>query len=229
MRFLEERGVGLDVRVARVPIVPTAALFDLGVGDPKARPGPDAGYAACGAASDRVPEGNVGAGTGATVAKHLGPQRAVKGGLGTASREEGRMIVGALAAVNSWGEVIDENGEVLAGAREAGGVNGAGADEGFGSDPSFATPTNTTLLVVATNATLSKERAYLLAQAAHEGLSAAIRPAHSVWDGDSSFALATGAVEGDQRALEALAIDAVSDAIRRAVRGTEERASSPHA
>lgn len=204
MRYLEERGMGFDAGVARVPIVPAAVLFDLGVGDPRARPGPDAGYAACAAAGEEVAEGNVGAGTGATVAKLHGPQHGVKGGLGTASRQEGELVVGALAAVNAMGEVLDEGGQVLAGARVA-----------EGEPPEL--PMNTTLVVVATNARLSKDRARLLALAAHDGIAGAIAPAHTMWDGDTAFALATGEVEADQRATEAFAAEAVMEAIRRAV------------
>jgi L-aminopeptidase/D-esterase-like protein len=205
VRFLEERGIGFDVTVARVPIVPAAVLFDLGAGDPAARPGPVQGHEACSAAGEEVPEGNVGAGTGATVAKLYGPTRAVKGGLGTASRQEGEVIVGALAAVNAYGEILDETGEVLAGARP-----GQDSEEG-------SSPFNTTLVVVATNAKLSKERANLLARAGHDGISEAIRPAHTMWDGDTVFTLATGDVEADQRSLEELAAGVVGEAIRRGV------------
>ncbi|HEY3209608.1 MAG TPA: P1 family peptidase [Actinomycetota bacterium] len=213
MRFLEERGVGFDTRVARVPIVPAAVLFDLGVGDPEARPGAAEGYEACAAAGQEVREGNVGAGTGATVAKLYGAQRAVKGGLGTTSRQEGDVVVGALAAVNAFGEVVDANGEVLAGARPG---EAAEQDAGETGDESPG-PTNTTLVVVATNAKLSKERANLLARAAHDGIFGAIQPAHTMWDGDTVFALATGEVEADQRSLEELATQAVTEAIRRGV------------
>ena len=208
MRFLGERGVGFDTQVRRVPIVPAAALFDLWVGDPDARPGPSDGYEACLAASDQVPEGNVGAGTGATVAKLAGPGGAVKAGLGTAAREDGEIVVGALAAVNAVGEVLDEHGEVLAGSR---------------LDPSEEPEagTNTTLVVVATNARLTRERAHLLARASHEGLTGAIRPAHTIWDGDTVFSLATGQVEADQRRVEALAVEAVMEAIRRGVLSAE--------
>lgn len=208
MRFLEERAIGFETAVARVPIVPGAVLFDLGIGDPLARPGPDAGYAACMAASEEFAEGNVGAGTGATVAKLHGAHRAVKGGLGTASAEEGQIVVAALAAVNSLGEVFDEDGEVMAGARP-------GEDET--GDPWSGIGTNTTLVVVATNASLSKERAHLLALAAHEGIDAAIRPAHTKWDGDAVFTMATGTSEVDQRALEDMAVAVVASAIRRGV------------
>ena len=206
VRYLEERGVGFDTRVVPVPIVPAAVLFDLGVGDAKARPGPEAGHAACLAAGEEVAEGNVGAGTGATVANLNGPEGALKGGLGTAIREDGDVIVGALAAVNALGEILNEDGTVLAGSRIAA--------EG---PPAPQPGTNTTLVVAATNAKLSKQRAHLLSLAAHEGISTAIRPAHTMWDGDTAFALATGQVEADQRAVEALATEAVAEAIRRAV------------
>jgi L-aminopeptidase/D-esterase-like protein len=205
MRYLEEQGIGFDTGVARVPIVPGAVLFDLGVGDPKARPGPDAGYKACQNASEQVPEGNVGAGTGATVANLHGHHRALKGGLGTESKQDGEVVVAALAAVNAWGEVLDEEGELLAAARPDPETN------------ETSEMTSTTLVVVATNARLSKERAHLLSLAGHDGIDSAIRPAHTMWDGDTVFALATGEVDADQRALEALAMDVVAAAIRRAV------------
>jgi L-aminopeptidase/D-esterase-like protein len=203
--FLEEAGVGFDAGPARVPIVPAAVLFDLGVGDPAARPGPAEGRAACEAAADGdVAEGNVGAGTGATVAKVFGVEHGVKGGLGSAAAEDGDLVVGALAAVNALGEIVDAGGEPLAASRSP-------------DRQESAHPGNTTLVVVATNATLSRERAHLLAQAAHEGISDAVRPAHTIWDGDTVFTLATGRVEADQRVVENLAVAATSDAIRRAV------------
>jgi L-aminopeptidase/D-esterase-like protein len=223
MRFLEEQGIGFGTLVARVPIVPAAALFDLGVGDPSVRPGPEQGYAACMDASVEIREGNVGAGTGATVAKLHGIDRAVKGGLGTASRADGEVVMGALAAVNAYGEVTNDDGSVLAGARESEG--GEGTEEADQIGP-LARPSageqplpgmNTTLVVVATNATLSKERVHLLALAAHDGIAGTIRPAHTMWDGDTVFALATGDVEADQRGLESMAEEAVKEAIRRAV------------
>jgi L-aminopeptidase/D-esterase-like protein len=217
MRFLEERAAGFDTRVARVPIVPAAVLFDLGVGDPAGRPGASEGYRACMEAGEGVAEGNVGVGTGATVAKIHGVDRALKGGLGTASRQEGELIVGALSAVNALGEIVAEDGSVLAGAR-GGEVAEEGSPEAPGDRSIWPTaPTNTTLVVVATNAKLSKERANLLARAAHDGISGAIRPAHTMWDGDAVFTLATGEVEADQRSLEELVTSAVMEAIRRGV------------
>jgi len=207
VRFLEERGVGFDAEVARVPIVPAAVLFDLGVGDPAARPDAGAGYQACRDASEEVPEGSVGAGTGATVAKVRGLSRAVKGGIGTAAEEVDGLVVGALFAVNALGEIVDDDGQVLVGARGE-----AGDDE---VPPLFG---NTTIGVVATNARLSKERAHLLALAGQDGVARAIRPSHTIWDGDAVFTLATGEVDAGQADVEELAERVVAEAIRRGVR-----------
>jgi len=218
VRFLEERGVGFDARVARVPIVTGAVLFDLGVGDPSVRPGPAEGYVACGAAGIEVATGNRGAGTGATVAKLHGLDRGVKGGLGTASTRDGDVVVGAVAAVNALGEVVDDDGSMVAGARP---VPDGSPEKGFDDAPPELFGTNTTLVVVATNARLSKERAHLLSLAGHEGIDRAVRPAHTKWDGDTVFALATAQVEADQRLLETLAETAVAEAIRDGVRRAE--------
>jgi L-aminopeptidase/D-esterase-like protein len=210
VRWLEERGRGFETGVGRVPIVPAAVLFDLGVGDPSVRPGPDQGYAACQAASEEPAEGAVGAGTGATVAKLHGPARARPGGLGTASAAEDGLTVAALAAVNAFGEIVAEDGTVLAGA-----LPGEGEDD----EEVPPWPTNTTIVVVATDAALSRERAHLLAVASHDGLARAVRPAHTMWDGDTMFTLATGRsgkTDAPQSLLERVAEDVVADAIRRA-------------
>jgi L-aminopeptidase/D-esterase-like protein len=212
MRWLAEHGRGFDAGVARVPIVPAAVLFDLGVGDPNARPGPDAGYAACDAAADGpVAEGTVGAGTGATVAKLHGLAGQLKGGIGTASAREGSLVVAALFAVNAVGEILGPSDEVIAASRTAP-AEPAGA-------PAWPPPagTNTVIGVVATNARLSKERAHLLAVAAHDAFASAIRPAHTVWDGDTVFTLATGHVRAAQDVVERLAERVTADAIRRGV------------
>ena len=215
MRWLEERGVGFDSGVARVPIVPAAALFDLGVGDAAARPGAEQGYAACEAAADRVAEGSVGAATGASVAKVHGPGRAVKGGLGTASAREGGITVGALAAVNAFGEIVGDDDEVIAGARPA----PPGGEEPEPPAGDWAVPgTATTLAVVATDARLTKERAHLLARATHDGIARAVRPAHTMVDGDTIFTLATGGTEVPQAALEDMAEAVLAESIRRAGR-----------
>jgi L-aminopeptidase/D-esterase-like protein len=220
MRFLAEREVGFEVPgIARVPIVPAAVLFDLGIGDPAARPDADDGYAAClDAGGGPVEEGSVGAGTGATVAKLHGVDRAVKGGVGTASESRDGVVVGALVAVNALGEVFDEGGEPLAAARPG--------PPAAGSEPTEAAPVaddegrapNTVIGVVATNARLSKERANLLAVAGQEGVATAVRPAHTMWDGDAIFSLATGEMDAGQSIVEELAERTVASSIRRAVR-----------
>jgi L-aminopeptidase/D-esterase-like protein len=224
MRWLEERRIGFDAGAALVPIVPTAVLFDLGVGDGSVRPGPDQGYAACVAATEAFDEGPVGAGAGATVAKLQDRQRGVPGGLGSASVTSERVTVGAIAAVNAVGEVVDDDGNVLVGAQpepsEASDLTEEPPDDLGGAQPPLP-GTNTTLAVVATDARLSRERAHLLAIAAHDGIARAVRPAHTMWDGDTVFTLATGGVEARQPALEAMVEEALARAIRRAVSGGE--------
>jgi L-aminopeptidase/D-esterase-like protein len=211
VRWLEERGRGFETGVGPVPIVPAAVLFDLGVGDPSARPGPDQGYGACQAASDEPEEGTVGAGTGATVAKLSGPCPGRPGGLGMASVSREGVTVAALAAVNAFGEIVSDDGDVLAGALPG--------EDGEAGPP---WPTNTTIVVVATDAALSRERAHLLAAASHGGLARAVRPAHTMWDGDTVFTLATGrsrTTDVPQSLLERLAEDVVAEAIRRGATG----------
>lgn len=184
MRFLEEHAIGIDMGVARIPIVPAAAIFDLTFGSASVRPDAAAGYRACEQANTNpVEQGNIGAGTGATVGKMLGPGLMMKGGLGTASTSLGDgTLVGAIVVVNSLGDVIDlRNQEVIAGAR-----NPAG---GFIATNPFG---NTTIAVIATNASLSKEAVNKVAQMAHNGIAQAIRPAHTMFDGDTVFALALG-------------------------------------
>lgn len=206
-RWLEERGVGFDAGVARVPLVPAAVLFDLAVGAASARPDAAAGYAACEAATDGpVEEGCVGAGTGATFAKTPDPAAGWKGGIGTATIEDGDLVLSALVAVNALGTVVEDDGTPLVENRNP------------GAEPSAWPGANTTLGVVATNADLSKERAQLLAQAGSEGVSLAVSPAHTMWDGDTVFALATGEIEATQATLERMASRAIVEAIRRAVR-----------
>ena len=226
MRYLEERGIGYPAGGAVVPIVPSAILFDLTVGDGTVRPGADEGYEACGeAASGPVAEGSVGAGTGATVGKVLGMDRAVKGGLGTASVDLGDgLIVGAIVAVNAAGGVFEpETGELVAGPLSDG--DGGMLDPvALMTAPGFKStrgvPTNTTIGVVATNARLSKELANKLASVAHDGLAMAIRPAHTMVDGDTIFALATGGLDepADMNRLCAAAVVSVAKAVVRGVR-----------
>ncbi len=222
MRWLEERGHGYAVGTARVPIVPAAVLFDLWLGDARIRPDASTGYAACEAARAAPPaQGNVGAGLGATVGKLFGIQRAMKGGIGTASLRLGRLTVGALVAVNALGDVIDAQGRVIAGARSEDGRTRLGSTAavlaGAGPAPMMAGMA-TTLGVVATDAVLGKAQATALAGLAHHGLSRAIHPV-TAHDGDTLFALATGGagVPGDLNALGLLAAEAVACAIRNAV------------
>lgn len=185
MRYLEEQGRGYDVGVVRVPIVPAAAIFDLGFGSATIRPDAMSGYRACQVATaDEVIQGNAGAGTGATVGKMLGPAFLMKGGLGSASMElpDGTRV-GALVAVNAFGDILDpQTQQVVAGTRSPGG-NGFFATSPFG---------NTTIAVIATDASLTKEETNKIAQMAHNGMAQTIRPAHTMFDGDTVFALALG-------------------------------------
>jgi len=227
MRFLEERGVGVPTPGGLVPIVVGAVLYDLSIGRADIRPDADAGYAACRAArAGRFVQGSVGAGTGATVGKALGPARAVKGGIGSAAESlPGGIVVGALVAVNCFGEVLDPDaGRVLAGPRDDKGGFASTLDTLRKRPPSLAYgATNSTIGVVATNARLTREQAYRLAVMAHDGLARAVRPAHTPVDGDVLFALATGSGEqvADVIALGALAARAVERAVVRGV--TEAR------
>ena len=228
MRYLEERGIGFDVKVAKVPIVPAAVLFDLAIGDPKVRPDAEAGYAACLAASDsEVAEGNVGAGTGATVGKLLGPKYATKSGLGTASQRIGKgIVIGAIVAVNAFGDVVDpKTGRIIAGARKpvvGGFLNTTERIKGDLGQTilGFA---STTIGVVATNAHLTKEQGNKVAQMAHNGLAMAIRPAHTMFDGDAIFALSLGKAgrEGNVSVIGSVAVEVVAQAVVRAVTQAE--------
>ncbi|HEX5937542.1 MAG TPA: P1 family peptidase [Actinomycetota bacterium] len=212
-RFLEERGIGNEIGPMRVPTVPAAVIFDLGVGDPTRRPDADAGYAACVAASAVVAEGRVGVGTGATVAKLWGPERARPGGVGTWAARDGELVVGALVVANSVGEIVAEDGSILVGPTLEPGERREDLVERIGSSAAA----NTTLGVVATNATLPKADARRLAVAANDALDAAIHPAHTIYDGDTVFALATQEIEASFEEVAALVEPAVTTAVRRAV------------
>jgi L-aminopeptidase/D-esterase-like protein len=226
VRWLEEHGLGYATRAGRVPIVPAAILFDLGIGNGKVRPDADCGYRAAQAATDNAgAEGNVGAGAGATVGKLLGPERAMKGGLGTAAlaRADG-LVVAALAAVNAVGSVVDPTcGKAVAGVRTEDGKSLADPRALLlaGARTTALSPAeNTTLVVVATNAVLTKAQATKVAQMAQDGVARAIVPSHLPSDGDTAFALATGQWKeaADVGAVGALAAEAVAQAIVRAVR-----------
>jgi len=226
MRYLDERGVGFDTGVARVPIVTQAILFDLGVGgDPSVRPDAQCGYeAARDAAEGPIEEGSVGAGAGATVGKLRGMERAMKGGIGTASVTlENGLTVAAIVAVNALGDVIDpRTGRTVAGVRTADGAGLADARSlllGHGEQPGQS-GRNTTIGVVITNARLTKSQTTKVAQMSQDGLARAVVPSHTPWDGDTMFGLATGTLEGDADVLVigALAAEVASEAILRAVR-----------
>jgi L-aminopeptidase/D-esterase-like protein len=210
-RYLEERGIGSEIGDVIVPSVAAAVIFDLGVGDPTRRPGNDEGYAACLAASTDVPEGRIGAGTGATVAKLWGPTRAVPGGLGTWAVQDGSLRVGALFVVNAVGEIVDEDGSALAGPRLEPGERREDLIEWMRAG-------NTTIGVIATNANLSKPDARRIAEVANDAVADAVRPAHSLFDGDTVFALATKQVDATYVDVAALVEEAVVTAVRRAVR-----------
>jgi len=225
MRWLEERDIGVQAGPARVPIVPAAILFDLLLGDQRVRPDAAAGYAACVAASDEAPaEGNVGAGAGAMVGKLFGIARAMKGGVGRAALTVNGITVAAIVVVNAVGDVIDPGtGRVVAGARSADGLSMIGTTQAFlrGELPTeLWGGTATTLGVVMTDAVIDKSSANKLAQMAHDGLARCINPVHTITDGDTIFALGTGASgqHANLTVLGSLAAEVVATAVLRAVR-----------
>lgn len=229
MRWLVERGHGLAVGPARVPIVPAAVIFDLWVGDnPRITPDATAGYAACEAASRNAPaEGSVGVGAGATVGKLLGFERAMKGGIGSACLRVGDLVVGALVVVNAVGDIQNPtDGQLLAGARGNDGRPLGMVQALLQGQPLPDGPLSgsaTTLGIVATNAPLSKAGATKLAQIAHDGLARSINPVHSVSDGDTIFALSTATAASTQpvadlRLLGLLAAETTALAVLRGVR-----------
>jgi L-aminopeptidase/D-esterase-like protein len=234
--WLEEQGIGFAVGPARVPIVPAAILFDLGIGDSAIRPD-----AACGgegaptASGAAVPQGTGGAGAGATVGKLHGLAHAMKGGVGSASiRLPDGLVVAALVAVNARGDVIDPaTGKVVAGVRTPDGRHLADARELLrqGAPAPASAAENTTLGVVATNATLTKTEAALVARMAHDGFARAIAPVHTPSDGDVIFALATAKRAGaaDVGLIGALAADVTAQAIVNAVRQADPLPSLPSA
>lgn len=261
MRYLEERGIGRDVGVTRVPIVCGAILFDLKCGDWRVRPDADMGYAACEEAHRQhgpqatemqhatteqrhapmkqqyatteqqhattagVRQGNAGAGMGATVGKVRGTGRAMKSGLGAACFKEGALLVGAVMAVNCVGDVIDpETGKILAGVLSEDGTERVGSENELLAEYQDRTDFfsgNTIIGTVITNARLTKAEANRLATVSHNGIARAVRPAHSVFDGDTIFTMATGTVEANADVTGILAVRAVERAITNAVRNAE--------
>lgn len=234
MRYLEEKNIGFNTGVARVPIVPSAILYDLNLGRANVRPDSAMGaLAAASAVSTPPAEGNVGAGTGASIGKMFGPALAMKSGIGNASMDiGGGVVVGAIVAVNAWGDVISpDTGEIVAGLR-----SGRVGPLRIGKGRQFAdtlammkTSTgrgvlglanrgNTVIGAVATNAKLTKAQATKVAQMAHDGLARTIRPAHTMLDGDTIFALSTGTKKADVSTVGAFAAEVIAQAILRAVR-----------
>jgi L-aminopeptidase/D-esterase-like protein len=230
MRYCAEHDLGYKTRSGKiVPIIPTAILFDLGMGDADTYPNAAMGYAAAAIANtDAVSQGTVGAGTGAVCGAILGKQFATKGGLGSASIEiVPGMVVAALVAVNAVGDILDEAGKIIAGVRQP-----PDGNTFMGMLPALrqvmamqsaaesapASGENTVIGVVATNARLSKAHVNKVAQMAHDGIARAVNPAHTMYDGDTIFALATGEVPGDATLVGAFAAEAMSQAIRNAIR-----------
>ena len=222
MDYLEARGVGFPAGKIRVPIVPGAVIFDLHLGSSKARPDRRMALRACRKASREVVEGSVGAGTGATVGKLFGVEQATKGGVGFWSRKlEGGVRVQAFAVVNAFGDVVDpRTGNVLAGARQSrDSAEFVGTAESMfeGRAGHVFGATNTTLVVVMTNAALDKIQTTKVAQMAHDGLARAIRPVHTQWDGDLVFALSAGRKQADVNTVGTAAAEVTAEAVVRAV------------
>jgi L-aminopeptidase/D-esterase-like protein len=234
MHYLEEQKIGFNTGAAKVPIVPAAILYDLNLGRANVRPDPAMGYRAAASASSAAPaEGNAGAGMGASVGKMFGLALSMKAGVGTASVDAGGgVVVGALVAVNAWGDIIDpQTSQIIAGLRSGKvGPMRVGRKEPFADTLTMmksavgrsllglATRANTVIGVVATNATLTKAQATKVAQMAQDGVARAVRPAHTLLDGDVIFALSTGTKKADVSTVGAFAAEAMAEAIVRAVR-----------
>lgn len=231
MQYLEENRKGLDVGVGIVPIVPGAVLFDLPVASYHIRPDKAMGYQAClNALEDNTAQGNVGAGTGASIGKPAGPEYIMKGGLGTASRKVGNLIVGAIVAVNCFGDIIDPaTGRIIAGALAEDKIQFADSVKVISRAPDEAAKvlSNTTIGVVASNAKITKPQATKVAQMSHDGYARAINPIHTMYDGDSIFCLATGEVEADLTTLGALSAEVMAEAILNGIKAAESAYGLP--
>ena len=214
VRYLEEQKIGLDTRAAKIPIVPAAILYDLGLGHADVRPDAAMGYRAAASASSTAPaEGNVGAGTGASIGKMRGMKYASKAGIGTTSIDIDGVIIAALVAVNAIGDVVDpKTGRIVAGMQ-----TGSSLESMKTNQARSAVKSNTVIGVIATNAKLAKAGATKVAQMAQDGLAQSIRPAHTMFDGDTIFALATGEQDADLSMVGAFAAEVMAEAIVRAV------------
>jgi len=243
MRYLEERKIGFNTGAAKVPIVPSAILYDLNLGRADVRPDSAMGYLAASRASSAPPaEGNVGVGTGASVGKMFGGRLSMKAGIGTASADiGGGVIVGALVAVNAFGDVLDpQTGNIIAGLRSGkiGPLRVGGKNHFAGTLAmmkktigrgilGFASRANTVIGAVATNASLTKAQAVKVAQMAQDGIAQTIRPAHTMLDGDVIFALSTGAKKANVSIVGAYAAEVMAEAIARAVRMAKSAGGLP--
>lgn len=243
MRYLNEKKIGYNAGVARVPIVPAAVIFDLAIGKADKWPDQDMGYQACLNASSLPPlEGSVGAGTGATVGKILGMPQSVKSGIGTASIDAGGgVIVAAICAVNAFGDIFDyKSNQILAGARTLKrGLVKLGREGIFANTLDvmrtfygrkilgMMSRSNTVIGVVATNAKLTKEEANKVAQMAHNGIALSVRPAHTMYDGDTLFTLATGKKPSDVNIVGAFSAIVVAEAVTHAVKNAKSLGGIP--
>jgi len=243
MRYLEEKKIGFNTGAAKVPIVPSAILYDLTLGRADVRPDSAMGHFAASQASCAPPaEGNVGAGTGASVGKMFGAKLSMKAGLGTASMDiGGRVIVGAIVAVNAFGDVVDlGTNEIIAGLRSGKvGPLRVGKKDYFADTLAmmktpigrgvlgFASRGNTVIGVVATDASLTKAQATKVAQMAQDGIARTIRPAHSMLDGDVIFALSTDTKKADVSTVGAFAAEVMAEAIVRAVKMAKSAGGLP--
>jgi L-aminopeptidase/D-esterase-like protein len=224
MRYLEEQNIGYGMGSIKVPIVPAAVLYDLGLGRADIRPDAAMGYRAAASASSAAPvEGNVGAGMGASIGKVRGMEYAMKAGIGTASMDIHGLIIGAIVAVNAIGDVVDPgSGLKIAGLR-----SGTTLDWMKNSQAQSAVQSNTVIGAIATNTRLTKTQATKVAQMAQDGLAQAIRPAHTMFDGDTIFALATGEVDADVSTVGAFAAELMANAIVRAAKLAESAGGLP--
>lgn len=226
MQYLEEKNVGFDVSVTKVPIVCSAVLFDLVIGDHRIRPDKAMGYEACkNSETNKIREGNVGAGAGATVGKILGPHNSMKGGLGCYAVQVGELQVGAVIAVNCLGDVIDPStGKIIAGALNEDKKTFADTEEimiSRYSEKKNLFSGNTTIGVVITNGKFTKSEMNKIASMAHNGYGRAMRPAHSIFDGDTIFTMSTGKIDADINVVGLLAARVVEQAVVRAVKNAE--------
>lgn len=226
MKYLEEKDIGFDVQVTKVPIVCSAVLFDLVVGDYRIRPDFKMGYEACvNATNKECPNGNIGAGTGATVGKFLGIERAMKGGLGSYAIQVGDLKVGAIVAVNALGDIIDpEMGEILVGLLDEDGKTLIGTEDTMVKkydEKKNIFSGNTTIGVVATNGIFTKSQMNKLASMSHNGYARTIRPAHSIFDGDTIFTMATGRIEADINVVGFLAARTMERAVINAIKSAD--------